>query len=82
MNEAIQRIAAIQHLLACPETKVPLVLVKQGENYLLVTTDPSVPRYYPIIDGIPELLIESAVMISPEEHTLLLKNRVEVKSTD
>ena len=43
-------------ILACPESKAPLVLVGNW----LYSTDPNTRRRYPIRDGIPIMLPEEA----------------------
>ena len=50
-------------ILACPESKVPLVQVGDW----LYSTDPETRRRYPIRDGIPIMLIEEAETVSAEE---------------
>ena len=50
-------------ILACPETKAPLVQVGDW----LYSTDPKTRRRYPIRDGIPIMLIEEAQTVPQEE---------------
>lgn len=50
-------------ILACPKTKAKLVL--SGD--LLVSTDPETRLAYRIEDGIPNLLVEDAEALSPED---------------
>ena len=50
-------------ILACPESKAPLVL--DGET--LVSTDPTTRRRYRIEDGIPNLLIENSEVLPEAE---------------
>lgn len=50
-------------ILACPESKAPVVEVEEGGEHWLVSTDPATRRRYPVRDGIPVMLIdESQVM--------------------
>jgi len=49
-------------ILACPDTKAPLVL--DGET--LVSTDPQTRRRYRIEDGIPIMLIDESEIL-PED---------------
>lgn len=53
-------------ILACPETKAPLVLSKD-EKYL-ISTDKKTRRRYRIEDDIPVLLIDESEVLSPEDH--------------
>lgn len=50
-------------ILACPESKAPLVQVGDW----LYSTDPKTRRRYPIRDGIPIMLIEEAQTVPQEE---------------
>ena len=50
-------------ILACPESKAPLVQVGDW----LYSTDPKTRRRYPIRDGIPIMLIDEAETVSEEE---------------
>ena len=50
-------------ILACPESKAPLVQVGDW----LYSTDPKTRRRYPIRDGIPIMLIEEAQTVPREE---------------
>jgi uncharacterized protein YbaR (Trm112 family) len=50
-------------ILACPESKAPLVQVGDW----LYSTDPKTRRRYPIRDGIPIMLIDQAETVSQEE---------------
>lgn len=60
---------ALLDMLVCPLTKkAPLVL--DGDR--LVSTDPETRRAYRIRNGIPELLVDEAVVLSPEEHSAIL----------
>ncbi len=50
-------------ILACPETKAPVVEVEADGEHWLVSTDAATRRRYPVRDGIPIMLIdESEVM--------------------
>jgi len=50
-------------ILACPETKAPVVL----EGEWIVSTDPATRRRYPVKDDIPIMLIEEAETMDEEE---------------
>ena len=63
-------------ILACPETHSPLAYAERNGAPVLVCTDLKVPRCYPIIDDIPELLIESAIPLSEEEHRQLIAGAI------
>jgi uncharacterized protein YbaR (Trm112 family) len=52
-------------ILACPETKAPLVLTKDGD---LLSTDAQSRRLYRDEDGIPVLLISESTVLEPEEY--------------
>ncbi len=60
-------------ILACPETHSPLALASYRGAPVLVCTNANVHRCYPIIDEIPELLVESAIVLTEKEHTELLR---------
>ncbi|EHB44727.1 Trm112 family protein [Mycolicibacterium vinylchloridicum] len=53
-------------ILVCPADRGPLVLVDQ------VLYNPRLHKAYRIEDGIPVLLIDEAVEVSPEEHERLM----------
>jgi len=55
-------------ILACPEDKGPL-LYFEDENGLY---NPRLHRRYAINDGIPDMLIEDAENVTPEEHDRLI----------
>ncbi len=50
-------------MLACPESKAPLVQVADW----LYSTNPHTRRRYPIRDGIPIMLVEEAETVSEAE---------------
>lgn len=62
-------------ILACPETKAPLRLTRDGQG--LVSTDPKSRRLYRIEDGIPVLLIDESRVLTPEEHARFLSEAQE-----
>ncbi len=47
-------------ILACPESKAPVVEVEEGGEHWLVSTDAATRRRYPVKDGIPVMLIEES----------------------
>jgi uncharacterized protein YbaR (Trm112 family) len=49
-------------ILACPETKAPVV----EEGDWLVSTDPKTRRRYPVRDGIPVMLVEESEIMDEE----------------
>ncbi len=53
-------------LLACPESRAPLVLVEDGEATWLVSTDAATRRRYAVRDGIPILLIDESEQLDEE----------------
>lgn len=55
--------------LVCPKCRAELVL--DGDT--LVCTDPAIRLRYPILDGIPRLLVEEATEISVEDWTAIMK---------
>lgn len=55
------------HILACPEDKGPLFYV-ESESLLF---NPRLKRTYPVVDGIPVMLIEESTTVSDEEKTRL-----------
>ncbi|MEQ8821972.1 MAG: Trm112 family protein [Sumerlaeia bacterium] len=56
-------------ILICPETRAPLVVDAQGH---LVSTDAACRRRYSVEDGIPNMLIEDAEVLSESEHAEVL----------
>ncbi|MGN2640118.1 Trm112 family protein [Nocardia takedensis] len=54
-------------LLACPQDKGPLLLVRAEGGSLLY--NPRLRRAYPIDNGIPVLLIDEAREVGEDEHT-------------
>ena len=54
-------------ILACPEDKGPLWLI-ESENLLY---NPRLKRSYPVIDGIPVMLIQESSAVSDAEHDRL-----------
>ncbi|WP_280267868.1 Trm112 family protein [Nocardia wallacei] len=54
-------------LLACPQDKGPLSLVRDANGHS-VLYNPRLRRAYPIDDGIPVLLIDEAREVGDEEH--------------
>ncbi|HMK96647.1 MAG TPA: Trm112 family protein [Acidimicrobiales bacterium] len=54
-------------ILACPEDKGPLLYFPDEESLY----NPRLRRRYAINDGIPDMLIEDAETVSPEEHDRL-----------
>jgi uncharacterized protein YbaR (Trm112 family) len=63
---------SIVAILACPETHSPLALATYHDKTVLVCKNAGVHRCYPIVNDIPELLIESAILLSELEHADLL----------
>ncbi|MEU8900106.1 Trm112 family protein [Nocardia sp. NPDC048505] len=58
--------ATLLSLLACPQDKGPLLLVRAGGDSLLY--NPRLRRAYPIDNGIPVLLIDEARDVTDAEH--------------
>jgi len=59
------------NILVCPADRGPLVLVDDASgNPILYNT--RLRRAYRIEDGIPVLLVDEAVDVSPEEHERLI----------
>ncbi len=54
-------------ILVCPADRGPLLLVDDELLY-----NPRLRRAYRIEDGIPVLLVDEAVEVSPEEHERLV----------
>jgi len=55
-------------ILACPEDKGPLLYFPDEESLY----NPRLHRRYAINDGIPDMLIEDAEAVPPEEHDRLV----------
>lgn len=58
---------ALLQILACPEDKGPLFYV-ESESILY---NPRLKRSYPVVDGIPVMLIQEASAVSEQEHARL-----------
>lgn len=54
------------NILVCPADRGPLILVDQ------LLYNPRLHKAYRIDDGIPVLLVDEAVEVSPEEHDRLM----------
>lgn len=54
-------------ILACPEDKGPLILVRDEFLY-----NPRLRRAYPIEDGIPVLLVDDARDVDDAEHARIV----------
>lgn len=54
------------NILVCPADRGPLILVDQ------LLYNPRLHKAYRIDDGIPVLLVDEAVEVSPEEHERLM----------
>ncbi len=64
-------------ILACPQTKAPVVL----EGDWLVSTDPKTRKRYPIKDDIPVMLIEeSEEMNEAEWREVMERHNVDISS--
>lgn len=63
-------------ILACPETKAPLVLSNDGTK--LISTDRNSRRCYRVENDIPQLLIDESEVLSEEDYD---KAIAESKST-
>ena len=50
-------------ILACPESKAPVVEIEEGGEHWLVSTDAATRRRYPVKDGIPVMLIEESQVL-------------------
>ncbi len=50
-------------ILACPESKAPLIPLGEW----LYSTDPATRRRYPVRDGIPIMLIEESEEVAEDE---------------
>lgn len=59
--------ATLLSLLACPQDKGPLHLVRTGDGSR-VLYNPRLRRAYPIENGIPVLLIDEAREVTDAEH--------------
>ncbi len=61
-------------LLRCPEAQVPLKFIAaEGDQAdRLVSTDTATRRSYPIVDGIPVMLIEESTVLSENEWSTLM----------
>lgn len=58
---------ALLDILACPEDKGPLFYI-ESEALLY---NPRLTRSYPVINGIPVMLIEESTQVSETEHARL-----------
>ncbi len=63
-------------ILACPETKAPVV--EDGD--WLVSTDAKTRRRYPVRDGIPVMLIEESEILDEQTwREIMLRNGIAVE---
>jgi uncharacterized protein YbaR (Trm112 family) len=53
-------------ILACPESKAPLVPHEDEKGEWLVSTDAETRRRYPVRDGIPIMLVDESEQLEPE----------------
>jgi uncharacterized protein YbaR (Trm112 family) len=60
-------------ILACPETKAPVIEVEANGEHWLVSTDPTTRRRYPVRDGIPIMLIEESEQMDEAEWKALVE---------
>ncbi|WP_069166124.1 Trm112 family protein [Nocardia altamirensis] len=67
--------ATLLSLLACPQDKGPLLLVRATEGTVLY--NPRLRRAYPIDNGIPVLLIDEARDVTDAEHADFIEQPVE-----
>ncbi len=58
---------ALLSILACPEDKGPLFYVEADA----LLYNPRLGRTYPIVDGIPVMLIEEATTLNPDARAAL-----------
>lgn len=58
---------ALLDILACPEDKGPLFYI-ESESLLY---NPRLMRSYPVVKGIPVMLIEESTQVSESEHARL-----------
>jgi uncharacterized protein YbaR (Trm112 family) len=58
---------ALLEILACPEDKGPLFYIA-SESLLY---NPRLTRSYPVVNGIPVMLIEESTQVSEAEHARL-----------
>ncbi|QIS03077.1 Trm112 family protein [Nocardia brasiliensis] len=75
MSEHTTLDATLLSLLACPQDKGPLLLVRATEGTVLY--NPRLRRVYPIDNGIPVLLIDEARDATDAEHTDFVAQPVE-----
>ena len=61
-------------LLACPQDKGPLSLVRTQDG-ASVLYNPRLRRAYPIDDGIPVLLVDEAREVSDTEHEAFIAQK-------
>jgi uncharacterized protein YbaR (Trm112 family) len=57
---------ALLSILACPDDKGPLYYVETGWAAGQVLYNPRLGRTYPIVDGIPVMLIEEATTLDAD----------------
>ena len=58
---------ALLSILACPEDKGPLFYIESEQ----VLYNPRLQRTYPVVDGIPVMLIEESTNVTDAEHARL-----------
>jgi len=62
-------------ILACPESRAPLVEIETAEGHWLVSTDPATRRRYPVRDGLPVLLIDESEVLDEDVWAALVGKR-------
>ena len=60
-------------ILACPESKAPLIEVERDGEHWLVSTDPGTRRRYPVRDGIPIMLIDESDVLDEDAWKALVE---------
>lgn len=68
--------ATLLSLLACPQDKGPLQLVRDDTGSR-VLYNPRLRRAYPIENGIPVLLVDEAREVSDAEHSAFIEQHAE-----
>ena len=58
--------AELLDLLACPESRAPVIHHEDENGEWLVSTDAATRRRYPVRDDIPIMLIDESEQLEPE----------------
>ena len=62
-------------ILACPQSKAPVIEVEEAGEHWLVSTDAETRRRYPVRDGIPIMLVDESDVLEPGAWQAIMERR-------